>query len=81
MFGLRIWLHNRAIRHILVQALDFEKDRLGLDQAEAVAEYISYDEFGLAHDHIVDVLEDQDLVPMLQTSKLLLDAEKMMSHV
>jgi hypothetical protein len=68
----------RELARLLDSALEIERDRLGVEQAHIVADFIAHNEFGLAHDQLVDALSDLDLVPLEQTSALLEQANALM---
>jgi hypothetical protein len=59
---------------ILAAALELERDRIGREQADIVAEFINHNEFGLAHDQLIDALSDINLIPLEETGNLLTQA-------
>ncbi|WP_223476355.1 hypothetical protein [Oricola indica] len=63
---------------MLDSALEIERHRLGVEQAHIVTDFIAHNEFGLAHDELVDALSELDLVPLEPTSALLEQADALM---
>ncbi|MBY8825146.1 hypothetical protein [Sphingomonas colocasiae] len=70
----------RDLARVLGSAVEIELDRLGSKQAHIVADFIAHNEFGLAHDQLVDALSDLDLAPLEPTRKLLEQANSLMGH-
>ena len=68
------------LRSTLTASLELERARIGSEQAEIVADFISHDEFGLAHDQLVDALSDVELSPLEETQKLLASASILMGQ-
>lgn len=74
------WHRTRTLRRTLSEALELEREKLGAEQADFVAEYLLHGEFGLAHDQIVDALSDREITPTLRTQILLAAANRLMSR-
>lgn len=78
MTSLKLRLIWRTLGKKLTEALDIERSRIGLEQAEIVADFIDHNEFRLAHDQLVDALEDLNLVPTTGAETLLNEARRLM---
>ena len=71
----RLWLE---LESILTRALELERDRIGAEDAHNVAEFINHNEFGLAHDQLVNTLSETSLTPREETGILLTQAAQLM---
>lgn len=78
MTSLELQLLWRTLGKKLTAALDLERSRISLEQAEIVADFIDHNEFGLAHDQLVDALADLSLAPEASTETLLNEARQLM---
>ncbi|MCA1199292.1 hypothetical protein K9B35_15075 [Sphingomonas sp. R647] len=78
MNALKYVLLWRKLRIILTNALERERGRLGSEQVEIVTDFLSNNEFGLAHDHLLDALSDLELTPLEETQGLLRKAASLM---
>jgi hypothetical protein len=63
--------HWPEVAALLADALAGERHRLAAEDTRVVQDYIEHNEFGLAHDHLLDALADKEL-PLLERTKMLL---------
>ena len=70
-----LWL---KLESILARALELERDRIGAEEAGMVAEFINHNEFGLAHDQLVNTLSETSLIPREEAGILLTQAAQLM---
>lgn len=75
------WLRARRLRRTLSEALEVERERVGGEQAKVIADFIEHGEFMLAHDQIIDALEDRGFALMPQSQALLLASNKLMGQI
>ena len=72
------WRRARKLKLTLRDALEIERATVGVQQASHIDEFIDVGEFKLAHDQLLDALEDLKVGPSERTVAILREARRMM---